>query len=124
MIIYLFFGILILILLIYFYRTPYLIENIENADESEDLKYTKVDTNDPLILAKINLANISFLHSRITDLGGLKDEISDISNQVMNNSKGIVGVRDAIQKAGYSNFGGKPPEDEPLPVITGVNVDY
>ena len=122
---YLIIGIIFFLLLIYFYGNPYLIENIDNPDDSTDPKYTKVDTNDPLILAKINLANISYLHSRIKDLSHVKDTIVDISNQVVSNSKAIVGVRDAIQKVGYSTVGGEPPKDEPLPIITGVeDIDY
>jgi hypothetical protein len=115
------FLLILMAILIFIYRNNYLIENLDTDNDSkkpDDNKYTPIDTNDPLILAKTNAANITFLESKIKNITNLQNELNDINNKIKSNTIQISGVRDSIASAGYSTVGGKPPKDQPLPTIT------
>ena len=118
--------ILLTILFIFLFKNLNLKKNIYEKDDTKD-KYSGY-ADDPLILAKKNAANISFLNSQIKKLMNINEEIHDLSGQIINNSSQIKAnstqvksLYKSIQGKSLSNFGTTTPiSKKKLPVITGT----
>jgi hypothetical protein len=62
--------------------------------------------NDPLYLATVNAANITYLKSQIDNIQTLKEQIYDMSGQVQQNAAAIIGVNQAMSNASTDITGG------------------
>jgi hypothetical protein len=62
--------------------------------------------SDPLYLATVNAANITYLKSQIDSIQTLKEQIYDMSGQVQQNAAAIVGVNQAMSNASTDITGG------------------
>ena len=84
-----------------------------NSDESEDSSppqhYQKPPLHkDPLYLAKLNAANISYLKSKVHDYRDLSDEVDKLKKHVHQNSVAIAKIAVESQKA-LGQLGPKDP---------------
>jgi len=77
--------------------------------------------NDPLYLAKLNAANISYLKDQVDKLNGLKEQVATISSQTDNNSTAIKGIGDQMTVSSQQLTGRDPNSKEPLPSASGLN---
>lgn len=62
--------------------------------------------SDPLYLATVNAANITYLKSQIDNIQTLKEQIYDMSGQVQLNSSSIVGLNQSMSDASADITGG------------------
>ena len=62
--------------------------------------------SDPLYLATVNAANITYLKSQIDNIQTLKEQIYDMSGQVQNNASAIVGLNQSLSDASTDITGG------------------
>jgi hypothetical protein len=79
------------------------------------------DQHGPMLLGLKNAANISSLHTQLSGLTNVKQEIMDISGQVQINRKALSQLGKQISNLSYSSIGGEPAKGEPLPTVTGLN---
>ena len=77
--------------------------------------------NDPLYLAKLNAANISYLKDQVDKLSGLKEQVATLSSETDNNSTAIRGIGDQLTASSQQLTGRDPNSTEPIPTATGLN---
>lgn len=122
--------IIILILIIflhYFCNKTKLIENLDDDSQTNNEEYQhytdleKDEKGGPLFLAFKNAANISSLHSEISELNNLKTKITDISGQTHANSKALLKLSEQIGKLVHINPGTSIERSTSIPKGTGIN---
>ena len=75
--------------------------------------YSDIENNQktgPLFLALKNAANISSLHSKISALSNMNEQVTNLDAQVKTNSKAILRIGQEISKYAYSAVGATPPK--------------
>ena len=77
--------------------------------------------NDPLYLAKLNAANISYLKDQVDKLSGLKEQVATLSSETDNNSTAIRGIGVQLTASSQQLTGRDPNSTEPIPTATGLN---
>ena len=100
-----------------------IIEGLEN--------YKEYDTNDPnnvMILAQQNAGNIEVLRKQFDNISGLKQEVEDISGNMINLTKQVDDLVQAQQDYLAQNLPAEPPEitgaeDEEEPEEPDTEVD-
>jgi hypothetical protein len=65
-------------------------------------------SDDPLYLAKLNAANISYLNTRTSDFSKLSSDVADLKKQVANNSAALAKIAVESQKALGGNAPSQP----------------
>jgi hypothetical protein len=95
-------------------------EEANKASSSPQYTNTGLD-NDPLYLAKTNAANIAYLKSKVDELLALKQQVSDLSGVVQQNSTGITNISQQLSNTAYQMVGRDPNSTEPLPTPTGLD---
>jgi hypothetical protein len=79
----------------------------KNIIEGAATQYQDPDLqSDPLYLATVNAANITYLKSQIDNIQTLKEQIYDMSGQVQLNSSAIVGLNQSMSDASADITGG------------------
>jgi len=98
-------------------------EGLENmAPNTATSHYTDPGlNNDPLYLAKLNAANISYLKDQVDKLNGLKEQVATLTSQTNNNATAIRGVGDQLTASSQQLTGRDPNSKEPIPTATGLN---
>ena len=99
-------------------------EGLEPMAETTSASKTYTDpglNNDPLYLAKLNAANISYLKEQVDKLNGLKEQVSTLSSQTENNSTAITGIGEQMNTTSQQLTGRDPKSTEPLPRATGLD---
>ena len=99
-------------------------EGLEPMAEPTSASKTYTDpglNNDPLYLAKLNAANISYLKEQVDKLNGLKEQVSTLSSQTENNSTAITGIGEQMNTTSQQLTGRDPKSTEPLPSATGLD---
>ena len=99
-------------------------EGLEPMAETTSASKTYTDpglNNDPLYLAKLNAANISYLKEQVDKLNGLKEQVSTLSSQTENNSTAITGIGEQMNTTSQQLTGRDPKSTEPLPSATGLD---
>jgi hypothetical protein len=76
---------------------------------------------DPTYLAITNAANIAFLKSKVDDLTGLKQMVTDLNSKVDTNSQAITALGESLKKTSEQVTGRDTDSKEPLPQATGLN---
>jgi hypothetical protein len=97
--------------------------SVDKAKPSVDTKkiYTDPELNDnPLYLATLNGANISYLKEQVDELSGLKQKVATLETQVELNKKGIIALGEQFSVASQELTGRDPDSTEPLPTVTGI----
>ena len=77
-----------------------IVEGAANQYQDPDLE------SDPLYLATVNAANITYLKSQIDNIQTLKEQIYDMSGQVQINASAIVGLNQSLSDASTDITGG------------------
>lgn len=95
-------------------------EEANKATSSPQYTNTGLD-NDPLYLAKTNAANIAYLKSKVDELLALKQQVSDLSGIVEQNSTGITNISQQLSNTANQIVGRDPNSTEPLPTPTGLD---
>jgi hypothetical protein len=95
-------------------------EEANKATSSPQYTNTGLD-NDPLYLAKTNAANIAYLKSKVDELLALKQQVSDLSGVVQQNSTGITNISQQLSNTANQIVGRDPNSTEPLPTPTGLD---
>lgn len=115
------FGLLLILIIFYYLLMGNKIENLENKDNSGEYQpYSNLQNNETF-LGLQNASNISFLKSQFDDIMKLKDKVSELSNTVNLNQKGLLQISNQISKLGQSAIGGPVPNNKPLPQVSGLN---
>jgi len=93
-----------------------------NNSNSNSNSYTDPGlNNDPLYLAKLNAANISYLKDQVDKLSGLKEQVNTLNTQTENNSTAINGIGQQLTLTSQQVTGRDPNSTEPLPTVTGLD---
>jgi hypothetical protein len=96
-------------------------EGLENTNSSSKKTYTDPGLNDnPLYLATLNAANISYLKDQVDELSGLKQQVTALESKVDMNTKGISALGEQFSKTAQELTGRDPDSTEPLPTLTGI----
>lgn len=103
------------------------LENIDskgtdiNSNSDKKKTYTDPGLNDnPLYLATLNAANISYLKDHVDELSGLKQQVTMLETKVADNSKGIAALGEQFSATAQQLTGRDPDSKEPLPMVTGL----
>ena len=92
-----------------------------NANTDKKKTYTDPGLNDnPLYLATLNAANISYLKDHVDELSGLKQQVTMLETKVSDNSKGIAALGEQFSATAQQLTGRDPDSKEPLPMVTGL----
>ena len=86
-------------------------------------KKTYKDPNlneNPLYLATLNAANISYLKDQVDILNGLKQQVTTLQSQVDNNSTALTALGEQFNTSSQQLTGRDPDSKEPLPIATGL----
>ena len=79
-------------------------------------------SKDPLYLATLNASNVTYLYNQIGQIQNVKNQIVDLSGQVLQNARAIQALNEQLQQTSSSVTGGRDPNSkEPLPQPTGLN---
>ncbi len=93
-----------------------------NTNKNDSSHYTDPGlNNDPLYLAKLNAANISYLKDQVDKLNGLKEQVTTLRSQTENNSTALRGIGDQLTASSQQLTGRDPNSKEPIPTATGLN---
>jgi hypothetical protein len=97
-------------------------EGLENINSTSKRKaYTDPGLNDnPLYLATLNAANISYLKDQVDELTGLKQTVIALETNVADNSKGIAALGEQFSSTAQELTGRDTDSTEPLPTVTGI----
>jgi hypothetical protein len=82
------------------FKKKKIVEGAANQYQDPDLE------SDPLYLATVNAANITYLKSQIDNIQTLKEQIYDMSGQVQINASAIVGLNQSLSDASTDITGG------------------
>ena len=74
----------------------------------------------PLYLATLNAANISYLKDQVDVLNGLKQTVTTLQSQVDNNSTALTALGEQFNTSAQQLTGRDPNSKEPLPTVTGL----
>lgn len=79
-------------------------------------------SKDPLYLATLNASNITYLYNQIGQVQDVKNQITDLSGQVLQNARAIQALNEQLQQTSSNVTGGRDPNSKkPLPQPTGLN---
>jgi len=85
-------------------------------------KYTETDLNaDPLYLAKLNAANITYLKEQVDKLNGLKEQVATLNAETDNNTTAITALGEQLTQTSQEITGRDPNNPEPFPEATGLD---
>lgn len=100
------------------------IEGFTDANETKDKSsvYTDPGLNkDPLYLATINAANISYLKEQVDALSELKQQVNMLKSQVENNTSGISAMGEQFALTAQQITSRDANSKEPIPMATGLD---
>jgi len=95
----------------------------DTIDSKAADKKTYKDPNlneNPLYLATLNAANISYLKDQVDILNGLKQQVTTLQSQVDNNSTALTALGEQFNTSSQQLTGRDPDSKEPLPIATGL----
>ena len=75
---------------------------------------------DPIYLSKLNASNITFLKDKVDELVGLKQQLTDLSAKVDQNSTAITQLGTQISDTANQAIGRDPNSTEPIPQASGL----
>ena len=76
---------------------------------------------DPVYLSTLNASNITFLKDKVDELVGLKQQLTDLSAKVEQNSSAITQLGSQISDNANQMLGRDPNSTEPIPQATGLD---
>ena len=92
------------------------------TDTKDKTVYTDPGLNkDPLYLATINAANISYLKEQVDGLSELKQQVNTLKSQVEMNTTGISALGEQFALTAQEITGRDQNSKEPIPMATGLN---
>ena len=77
--------------------------------------------NDPVYLSKLNASNITFLKDKVDELVGLKQQLTDLSAKVDQNTTTLSQLGTQLSDTANQAIGRDPNSTEPLPQATGLD---
>ena len=93
-----------------------------NEASSESSSYTDPGLNkNPLYMATLNAANISYLKQQVDKLSGLKQQVNTLNSQVQTNTSGISALGQQLSTAMQGVTGRDPTSTAPIPSATGLD---
>ena len=103
------------------YTAPSYTAPVNNSNSNSNSYTDPGLNNDPLYLAKLNAANISYLKDQVDKLNGLKEQVNTLNTQTENNSTAISGIGQQLTLTSQQVTGRDPNSTEPLPTVTGLD---
>ena len=98
------------------------LENMATDKKTIASTYTETDLNaDPLYLAKLNAASITYLKEQVDKLNGLKEQVATLNAQTDNNSTAITALGEQLTLTSQELTGRDPNNPEPFPEVTGLD---
>ena len=92
------------------------------TDTKDKTVYTDPDLNkDPLYLATVNAANISYLKEQVDGLSELKQQVNTLKSQVEMNTTGISALGEQFALTAQEITGRDQNSKEPIPTATGLD---
>ena len=89
------------------------------ANSSKTYKDPGLNDN-PLYLATLNAANISYLKEQVDELSGLKQEVNELKTQTDTNTTSITALGEQMSTYAQEVTGREANSTEPIPVATGL----
>jgi hypothetical protein len=88
---------------------------------ADDGQYTDPGLgNDPVYLSKLNASNITFLKDKVDELVGLKQQLTDLSAKVDQNSTALTQLSTQMSDNANQMLGRDPNSTEPIPQASGL----
>jgi hypothetical protein len=76
---------------------------------------------DPVYLSTLNASNITFLKDKVDELVGLKQQLTDLSAKVDQNSTALTQLSTQMSDTANKALGRNPNSTEPIPQASGLN---
>jgi hypothetical protein len=92
----------------------------KNTDTNTDSKCTTGLNQDPLYLAKVNSADITYLKEQVDKLTDLKQQVNVLNSQVENNSTAITALGQQFNTTAQQVTGRSADSTEPIPSASGL----
>jgi hypothetical protein len=93
-----------------------------SPNAADNVQYTDPGLgNDPLYLSKLNASNITFLKDKVDELVGLKQQLTDLSAKVDQNSTAITQMSTQLNDTANKVLNRDPNSTDPIPQATGLN---
>jgi len=97
-------------------------EGFTDTDTKDKTVYTDPGLNkDPLYLATVNAANISYLKEQVDGLSELKQQVNTLKSQVEMNTTGISALGEQFALTAQQITGRDQNSKEPIPTATGLD---
>ena len=94
--------------------------DISNGKDKDKIYTDPGLNNNPLYLATINAANISYLKEQVDGLSQLKQKVKTLESQVEMNTTGIAALGEQYALSAQQLTGRDPNSKEPIPTATGL----
>ena len=95
---------------------------VEGFTDSNEKTYTDPGLNkEPLYLATLNAANISYLKEQVDKLSELKQQVNILKSQVEANTTGINAIGEQMTLTTQELTGRAANSKEPIPMATGLD---
>jgi len=93
-----------------------------SASGAGTLQYTDPGLGkDPVYLSTLNASNITFLKDKVDELVGLKQQLTDLSAKVDQNSTALTQLSTQMSDTANKALGRDPNSTEPIPQASGLN---
>ena len=93
-----------------------------SASGADTLQYTDPGLGkDPVYLSTLNASNITFLKDKVDELVGLKQQLTDLSAKVDQNSTALTQLSTQMSETANKAVGRDPNSTEPIPQASGLN---
>lgn len=76
---------------------------------------------DPVYLSTLNASNITFLKEKVDELVGLKQQLTDLSAKVEQNSTALTQLSTQMSDTANKALGRNPNSTEPIPQASGLD---
>ena len=97
-------------------------EGFTDTNKKTESIYTDPGLNkDPLYLATVNAANISYLKEQVDGLSELKQQVNTLKSQVEMNTTGISALGEQFALTAQQITGRSADSKEPIPTATGLD---
>lgn len=92
------------------------------AGGADNVQYTDPGLGkDPVYLSTLNASNITYLKDKVDELVGLKQQLTDLSAKVDQNSTALTQLSTQMSETANKAVGRDPNSTEPIPQASGLN---
>jgi hypothetical protein len=113
---------LILLLLIFILIVEIFYKKNTTIEGATTMQFTDPGLGkDPVYLSTLNASNIVYLKNKVDELVGLKQQLTDLSTKVDQNSTALTQLSTHMSDTANKSIGRDPNSTDPIPQASGLN---